>query len=281
MKAAPGRAIARFLRFLRETWSGTWGKISVVMLAVLLILFVYQLFRPLNVLDDWEIQTSGATEYTVINGVRMPVYNPGDSLVFTSTSKKVAEAQGTTTRMIVCESTETQETREIQLDTLPATRPTGVNAKRENAIIIPDVAQFDGLPRICRLVIDIGYQNVALWRNHTEHAETERFVVEERRLDAKAIEDEIKRLNEEIENLKTQANSLKTSSVTIAGPTQPSQPRTTARLSPTPPAVNPQPSTQAPTPWQNGRDVPTETRPEPITGVPLLDGVIRGLGLGS
>lgn len=166
---------------------------------------IYQAVRPLDVLSDWSIKTSGALQTRKVEGKIVSVYNPGDSLVFTSKSTKITEAKGTTTRTIVCEATATQAEREIQLDTLPASRPTGVSPVRENAITVPDVSQFAGLPRWCKLVIDITYENVGnTGRNHSEHAETERFLVDNPSLDPAVIRNEIKKLEERINQLESQ-----------------------------------------------------------------------------
>lgn len=163
---------------------------------------IYQQNRSIDVLTDWAIQTSAPAQTREIDGKTISVYNPGDSLIFTSKSTKLTEATGTTTRTIVCEATATQPEREIQLDSLPATRPVGNSPKRENAITVPDVSQFAGLPRWCKLVIDITYLDVAgTGRSWSEHAETDRFLVEEASLDPTEARELIKTLTERIDEL--------------------------------------------------------------------------------
>lgn len=200
---------------------------------------VYQSVRPVDVLKDWEIAISSAPEYRMINGVRTAIYHPGDSLVFTSKSTKVENSEGTASRMIVCEAVGELKAREIQLDTLPATRPAGQNPERENAIVVPDVAQFAGLPRTCYLVIDIAYSNVALWRGHNEHAQTEPFIVEEAVLNPVAIRKQIQELNDKIDLLEAQLS-------TAEGSTPPGRPTTVGGASSEEAAA--QPATPAPAP---------------------------------
>lgn len=167
--------------------------------------FVYQQNRSIDVLSNWTIELSSPKETREIDGKMVAVYHPNESLVFASKSTKLIEAEGVTTRMIVCEATETQAAREIQLDTIPATRPVGNSPKRENAVTVPDVAQFAGLPRWCKLVIDVTYRDVAgTGRTHQEHAETDRFLVEEAKLDTEGLLLKIQSLQDQIEELKAQ-----------------------------------------------------------------------------
>ena len=194
----------------REWWNWATQRPTVLinLIGILIIVlgtigyFIYQQTRSIDVLTGWEIHTSAPTQTREIDGKVVSVYNPGESLVFTSKSTKLTEATGTTTRTIVCEATATQPEREIQLDTLPATRPVGESPKRENAITVPDVSQFTELPRWCKLVIDITYTSVSgTGRSWSEHAETERFLVEEATLNPTAIRELIKTLTERIDEL--------------------------------------------------------------------------------
>lgn len=182
--------------------------INVIGILVILIgggsYLAYQSFRPLDILKDWTISISDVRTYKIVDGERMPVFHPGESLVFTSSSVKLEDASGTASRTIVCDATDKLAEREIQLDTIPASRPSGENPPRENAVIIPHVAQFNSLPRICRLVIDITYTGVALNRSHNEHVESARFIVEEAKLDPQAIRKQIDDLNERIELLEAE-----------------------------------------------------------------------------
>ena len=167
--------------------------------------FVYQQNRSIDVLKDWEIAVSSPKETREVDGVTVAVYHPNESLVFTSKSTKLIASEGVTTRMIVCEATETQAAREIQLDTIPATRPVGSSPKRESAVTVPDVAQFAGLPRWCKLVIDVTYRDVAgTGRTQQEHAETPRFLVEEAKLDTEGLLLKIQSLQNQIKELKSQ-----------------------------------------------------------------------------
>ncbi len=168
--------------------------LSLLFLLMIATLFVYQLVRPLDVLEDWRIELTPAKEYKVVDGRRLAVFHPNESLIFTSTSEKVSHANGNTSRTLVCEATTDQEEREILLDVIPAVKEPGFAPERASSIILPDVVQFNRLPRICRLVIDITYTNVSLWRNHSEHAETEPFIVEELQLTPQQMRDEIEKL---------------------------------------------------------------------------------------
>lgn len=167
--------------------------------------FIYQQNRSVDVLQNWTIELSSPKEVREIDGKMVAVYHPNESLVFASKSVKLIEAEGVTTRMIVCEATDTQAAREIQLDTLPATRPIGSSPKRENAVTVPDVAQFAGLPRWCKLVIDVTYKDVlGTGRTQQEHAETERFLVEEATMTTQELLDKIQGLEDQINQLKSQ-----------------------------------------------------------------------------
>lgn len=193
-----------------KAWWG-WAKsrptVLVNIIGILVIIFgfggylIFQANRELDVLKDWEIAVV-PTETREVDGNTVAVYHPGDSLIFTSTSVKLTDAKGTTSRLIVCEATETQARREIQIDTLVAARPPGVNARAENAVTLPDVTQYQGLPRWCILTIDIVYENVlGTGRSHTEHAETEPFLVEENILNSVEIRRQIRDLNSKISEL--------------------------------------------------------------------------------
>lgn len=196
--------------------------INLCFLVVIAIVFFYLLNKPINVLSGWTVELSSVENYRVVNGARMAVYNPGDTLLFTSKSTKLIDAGGTTTRTIVCDATSTADPIEIQLDTLPAGRPVGESPKRDNALDIPDVKKFKELPRICRIVFDITYPNVILWRDGQEHAETERFLVEESQLTpekVKALIDELNAKIDQLENMRpTVATSPATKTATVTQP---------------------------------------------------------------
>lgn len=178
--------------------------INLLFVALISFMFFYQAFRPLDVLQDWTLSLTGVREYRVIDGERYPVYHPGEVLTFKSSSVKLVDARGTTSRVLICQPTPAQEEREIQLDIIPATKPAGYSEPRENGIVLPDVAQYDGLPRTCRLIINVVYENVALWRNHTESARTEPFIVEEVRYTPAQLKAEIDRLKQRIKDLEAQ-----------------------------------------------------------------------------
>lgn len=189
--------------------------------------FIYQQNRSIDVLSNWTIELSSPKETREIDGKTVAVYHPNESLVFASKSTKLMEAEGVTTRMIVCEATETQAAREIQLDTIPATRPVGSSPKRENAVTVPDVAQFAGLPRWCKLVIDVTYKDVAgTGRTQQEHAETERFLVEEAKLDTEGLLNKIQQLELQINELKSQLPTNGGGATSVQDtPTVPSRPQ--------------------------------------------------------
>lgn len=182
--------------------------LNLIFLLAAASIFLFQLIRPIDVLQDWKLELAPAREYRVIDGRRLAVFNPNESMIFTSTSRKVASASGNTTRSLICEPTQDQDEREILLDILPATKDIGFNPERASSIILPDVVQFNRLPRICKLTIDITYVNVSLWRNHSEHAETEPFIVEELQLTAQEIRDQLQKLYELIDQLEAHQREL-------------------------------------------------------------------------
>lgn len=173
--------------------------INLSFVIIMMSIFLFLMNKPLDVLQDWSLTISDVKEYRDGN----PIFNPGDTLVFNSSSKKLVDADGVTSRVIVCAATSTRTARDIQLDTLPATKPSGINAPRDNAIIIPDVTQFDGLPRDCYLRINICYRDVVLWRDHCESQMTETFTVEERKIDPREIERQIEELRQKIKELES------------------------------------------------------------------------------
>lgn len=178
--------------------------LNVLFVVIIGALFFYQLVRHIDVLENWHIELAPVKEYRVIDGRRLAVYHPNESMIFTSTSRKVSKAEGRISRTLICEPTQELEEREILLDIIPATKDIGFNPQRASSIILPDVVQFNRLPRVCKLSIDITYTNVALWRNHTEHAETEHFIVEEVKLSPRELKDEIERLKQRIQDLESQ-----------------------------------------------------------------------------
>ena len=169
-------------------------------------LFIFLLYKPIDVLVDWKIEITDVKTYR--DG--KAVYNPGDTLIFKSSSKKLVSTEGVTSRSIICEATATQQAREIQLDTLVAARPAGKNPSRDNAITLPDITQFDGLPRNCYLSFDVCYKDVILWRDYCEHNQTPAFIVEEEVLDANKLKQQIEELTAKIKSLQDQLIALGT-----------------------------------------------------------------------
>ena len=173
--------------------------INLSFLIVILGLFIYLMNKPIDVLENWQVEITDVKNY---DGDK-PVFNPGDTLVFQSKSVKLINATGTSIRTIICEASSGRDAREIQLDSIPATRPTGVNPPRDNAIVIPDVTQFDGLPRDCYLNFDVCYTDVILWRDHCESNRTVTFTVEEAALDPEDVKRQIEDLQKKIDLLET------------------------------------------------------------------------------
>lgn len=161
-------------------------------------LAIWVMVRPLDVLQDWTLKTSSDE---VERGV--PVFYPGETLEFTSKSVKLTDNEGTTNRIFDCDPTGKAPAREIALDKLIANRPAGYNAAKENSITVPDVIQFNGLPRTCRLVITINYE-IFPGRNLIESARTNDFIVKERSLNPKEIQEQIDKLNQRIDELEGQ-----------------------------------------------------------------------------
>lgn len=159
--------------------------------------------QEIDVLEDWTVQTSKKSK-----AGQLPVYNPGGTLEFVSTSRKVRSAEGTTTRVFDCDATSGMSAREISLSPVPANRAPGYNPPRENVIIVPAVNEFNKLPRTCRVVFNICYKDVVLWRDHCESARTNNFLVEEEKLNANQLRIQIEELNTRIQLLESQLVSL-------------------------------------------------------------------------
>lgn len=239
---------------------------------------VYELTRPLDVLSHWEIKTSSAKTVKDIDGKKVSVYNPGSSLVFESESIKILDAKGTITRTIVCEATESQIEREIQLDTTPATRPAGESPKRENAITIPDVIQFAELPRWCRLMININYENVALYRSHSERAISDRFIVEEEKLVPSAIRKQIDMLNERISELESELSSQKENTVVPSSTTINSNQSSQEPVIAAPNSSQPNPEVTNNTTTNTTNNLPSETKYQTVCD-PLIN--LLGIRIGE
>ena len=240
----------------------------------------YQSTREIDVLKDWRIELTDVPERRMmtVDGVQkdVAIYNPGDSLLFTSQSEKLENATGITYRYIVCIAVREFKEREILIDTQPAVRNVGVSPKRDNAIFIPDVTRFEGLPRLCKLVIDIGYDNVTLQRDHNEHAETELFLVEEEELTATEARKLIAELNARIKELEAIGAINETATPTTNIETQAPTP---APQSSTQPA-NPSP-TQSRVAEGTAREqagTPADDR-TPLGRLPVIGGLLDGLGL--
>lgn len=267
-----------------STWV-RWAKhrptVIINLLGILVIIlgitgwFIYQQNRSIDVLSNWTIELSSPKETREVDGVTVAVYHPNESLVFASKSTKLIDSEGVTTRMIVCEATETQAAREIQLDTIPATRPVGSSPKRENAVTVPDVTQFAGLPRWCKLVIDVTYRDVAgTGRTQQEHAETARFLVEEAKLDTEGLLLKIQSLQNQIEELKAQLPSNGGSATSVENtPTAPtsSTPTTSSNGSSSASTPATPPSTPASQPPVDDRSA--------LGRLPLVGGLLDAIGL--
>lgn len=256
---------------MKRAFTTEWGyKNRYLLLNILFILaigigFISLITRNIDVLQDWTVTVKQV--HGTKNG--LPIYNPGDSLVFVSTSTKVADASGTTTRMIVCDATERQKAREIQLDTLPATRPPGKNPPRENAIVVPDVSQFNGLPRTCSLHIDICYDNVILWRDHCEHAQSNKFLVEESKLDADAIKKNIEDLRNRVKELERMLVVAQSSQPTVEN--TPTKEDTTVSTR--------EQGTKTDTSDQTDDETPNQDDEGLLYQIPIVGGLIKGVGL--
>lgn len=190
-------------------WKNRYIIINVLFIVAIIIGFIELTTRPIDVLQDWKMTL---TEVEERNKQGLAVYNPGDTLLFTSTSKKLVDAEGIISRSIVCKTEGSVNMIDIRLDTLPAAKPSGVNKPSSNAIFVPDVARFNGLPRECHLSIDVCYKDVILWRDHCEHAQTEEFLVQEQSLGANELREEIKLLRLKIEELEHKLSVAESSS---------------------------------------------------------------------
>lgn len=244
----------KFITSIRNFWEYSKHRPTVLVniAGLLIIVFcligwtIYQQVRPIDVLSGWKISLE-PTRTREIDGKVVAVYRPNESLIFTSTSIKLTDAAGTTSRSIICDATELQPAREIQLDTLPATKPAGVNAGAQNAITLPDVTQYNNLPRYCFLEINVVYQNVnGTGRNWTESARTESFLVEAAALDIVELEAKIKELSAQITDLQQQLDEARSATgtqqrSTTTTPTQP-QANTQSTSTPTTPTTPTQPT---------------------------------------
>ncbi len=203
-------------------------------------IFVYQIVRPIDVLQDWSVKTT------------KQVYAPGSTLEFVSTSVKLVSAEGTASRIFDCDAAGEQSAREIQLDKLTANRAPGYNAPRENSIQVPGVTAFNGLPRTCRIVFNVCYDNVILWRDHCETASSNDFHVKEDELDAESVRQQIDELTERIRQLEGQLSAYENSAsidhqvVSVDGTQRNSV--VTASPSQTQPSQTPSPQPQSPSP---------------------------------
>lgn len=236
-------------------------------------LAIWLMVRPLDVLQDWTLSTTSDEQQ---NG--MPVFYPGETMEFTSKSRKVADTTGTTNRVFDCDASGPAQAREIALDKLIANRPAGYNPPKENSITVPDVVQFNGLPRTCRLVITINYE-IFPGRNVIESASTNDFIVKERELDSTEIKRQIDQLNQRIDELEKQLAKAEatppgvTGDTTMITTTNPQHTATVTQASPaqaqtvTPPA----PSMTSQTPSQS---VPAAAEEQPG----LLGRVVGGVG---
>lgn len=174
--------------------------VNLVFIFIILGIFVYQLVRPIDVLTNWTVCVVSNSESDVCDeqSTEKKVYTPNRTLEFISSSTKLISAEGVTTRYIDCDATETQRAREIQLSSMIANRSPGQIPPKETSIVIPSMDEFNGLPRTCRIVFNICYNNVILWRDHCETTRTNDFIVQEETLDPEAIRLQIQELQNRI-----------------------------------------------------------------------------------
>lgn len=228
--------------------------------------FLYLLNKPIDVLENWTVSTTKKE----VDG-KLPSYTPGGTLEFVSTSTKLISAEGTTTRIFDCDATSSATAREIALTPAPANRAPGYNAPKENSIIVPAVNEFNGLPRTCRVVFNVCYQNVVLWRDHCETARTNDFLVEEMGINPAEIRQQIDELNERIRQLEAQlvASGNEQQPVASTAPPQAAaQAPTATQPAPSNPSVN-QPNAPA---------TPADDR-SALGRLPLVGGLFDSLGL--
>ena len=195
-------------RWMRWLSSRPVAMLSFIMLMTLTGLVGYQLFRPLDVLTDWDITIIDPVETRKVGDRTLPVFRPNDTLLIRSTSHKLMDTSGTATRSLICEENDINYEHEIFLDASPVGRKPGATPFRDNAIILPDVAQYDGLPRVCKLHVSIVYRNVALFRHHTEEQSSPSFIIEEFKLDREQIAEKVLELSSRIEQLKDELERM-------------------------------------------------------------------------
>ena len=192
----------QMLGYLRSRPLMIFNMLAVALLAAL---FAYQMLRPIDVLENWKIDLSPSAERQEVDGEYLQVYYPNESLIFTSSSIKLINASGSVTRAMICDATDDLGEREITLDMIPASRRPGEKSNKASSIIVPDVTQFNRLPRTCRLVFDIVYK-VEPFRVHTEYAESPKFIVKERNLSATEVREQIQSMRGLIEDLEARLN---------------------------------------------------------------------------
>lgn len=259
-----------------------WGKrypIAILNIVGILVIilgsagtFAYLLNKEIDVLQDWDVKT---TVQPV--GDKKPVYHPGGTLEFTSSSVKIRSAEGATSRIFDCDATNGMNAREISLPEIPANRAPGVNTPKENVIIVPAVNEFNGLPRTCRIVFNVCYKDVILWRDHCETARTNDFLVQEKILDADTVRRQIDDLENRINELETQLLGLDTvSSDNIA--TLPILPQIQETVETKPTAPTRQQDVQTPpiaaTPVE---EEPIDDR-STLSKLPVVGGLLNNLG---
>lgn len=260
----------RFTTWVRWVAHRPIAIINVLGILIILIggggTFAYLLNKPIDVLQDWSIQTTDQG-----NNGELPSYMPGGTLEFVSQSTKVVSAEGTSTRVFDCDATASAQAREIQLSPIPANRAPGYNAPRENAIIVPAVNEFDGLPRTCRLVISVCYQDVVLWRDHCETAKTNDFLVQEEKFNPEQIRQQINDLNERIRQLEAQLLAVGDQPASNSPIASTPSPQSTA----SPPTITQNPTVPA---APSTPATPQDDR-SALGRLPLIGGLLDGLGL--
>lgn len=161
--------------------------INLGLVLMIIGLFLFLLVRPIDVLAKFTIRTLEPGT---------PTYNPNSSLIFVSESDKSIEARGQTTRTLECHDDKGNYIT-VQIDSVPANRPVGSNPGTNNSVIVPDTTQFNGLPKRCVLIVAIFYSNVYLWRDHTETAKSNEFIVDLAELDLESIQRQIDELEKQ------------------------------------------------------------------------------------
>lgn len=133
--------------------------IAAIAVLISSLTFAFAALRPIDVLRDWRLQTTGT------------LYHPGDALVVRSTVTKLMNVTGSSNRYIVCMTGNVEE--RFNTPQAVANRPTGIHTS-ELTIFLP--LQISNLPRVCHVNIVVNYM-IYGFRGFTEMVDSNSFTI--------------------------------------------------------------------------------------------------------